>query len=137
MNRDLEEQVNEMGPAYRAVVARLKGAATAGREMATGETRVTRGTRGWLIAASLLIAIALAVPCLSRLSRPSCPSSFLPPREYRASVDEMIATQNPDGSWKNDFLTRRNAETLKLCGDPAAQVAYKKAMRNLRVRGVL
>ena len=137
MSRDLEEQVNEMGPAYRAVVARLKGAATAGREMATGETRVTRGTRGWLIAASLLIAIALAVPCLSRLSRPSCPSSFLPPREYRASVDEMIATQNPDGSWKNDFLTRRNAETLKLCGDPAAQVAYKKAMRNLRVRGVL
>ena len=137
MSRDLEEQVNEMGPAYRAVVARLKGAATAGREMATGETRVTRGTRGWLIAASLLIAIALAVPCLSRLSRPSCPSSFLPPREYRASVSEMIATQNPDGSWQNDFLTRRNAEALRLCGDPAAQVAYRKAVRNLRVRGVL
>ena len=52
-------------------------------------------------------------------------------------VAEMIATQNPDGSWKNDFLTRRNAAALKVCGDPAAQVAYKKAMRNLRSRGVL
>ena len=52
-------------------------------------------------------------------------------------VAEMIATQNPDGSWKNDFLTRRNAAALKSCGDPAAQIAYKKAARNLRLRGVL
>ena len=52
-------------------------------------------------------------------------------------VSEMIATQNPDGSWKNDFLTRRNAAALKSCGDPAAQIAYKKAARNLRLRGVL
>ena len=137
MNKDLEDQLNEMGPAYWAVVARLREAREAGKEMTTGETRVTRGTRGWLVAASLLIAIALAVPCLSRLSRPSCPSSFLPPREYRASVSEMIATQNADGSWKNDFLTRRNADALKGCADPAAQIAYKKAMRNLRAHGVL
>ena len=40
------------------------------------------------------------------------------------------------GSWQNDFLTRRNAAALKVCGDPAAQIAYKKAMRNLRARGV-
>ena len=52
-------------------------------------------------------------------------------------IDEMIATQNPDGSWQNDFLTRRNADALKFCGDPAAQVACRKAVRNLRVRGVL
>ena len=49
----------------------------------------------------------------------------------------MIATQNADGSWKNDFLTRRNADALKGCADPAAQIAYKKAMRNLRAHGVL
>ena len=49
----------------------------------------------------------------------------------------MIATQNPDGSWKNDFLTRRNAAALRGSSNPAAQVAYKKAMRNLRSRGVL
>ena len=49
----------------------------------------------------------------------------------------MIATQNPDGSWKNDFLTRRNAAALRASSDPAAQIAYKKAMRNLRTRGIL
>ena len=53
------------------------------------------------------------------------------------TVDEMIATQNPDGSWKNDFLTRRNAAALKGASGPAAAIAYKKAMRNLRTRGVL
>ena len=52
-------------------------------------------------------------------------------------ISEMIVTQNPDGSWKNDFLTRRNAAALKVCGDPAAQIAYKKAVRNLRLRGIL
>ena len=130
MNRDLEETLNELGPDYRAVVARLRGA----REVAAGGTG---GTRGWLVAASILLVVAFTVPCLSRLSRPSRPSSLLPPREYRATVAEMIATQNPDGSWKNDFLTRRNAAALKLCGEPAAQIAYKKAMRNLRVKGVL
>ena len=52
-------------------------------------------------------------------------------------ISEMIATQNPDGSWKNDFLTRRNAAALKACGDPAARIAYKKAARNLRLRGIL
>ena len=133
MSRDLEEQLDEMGPEYRAVVARLRRSC----EATTGATKVARGTSGWLIAASLLIAIALAVPCLSRLSCPSCPSSLLPPREYRASVDEMIATQRADGSWKNDFLTRRNAAVLKGSGNPAAQIAYKKAMRNLRSRGIL
>ena len=136
MNRDLEEQLDEMGPEYRAVVTRLRAAREAGEEMTTGETRVTRGTRGWLVAASLLIAIALAVPCLSRLSCPSCPSSFLPPREYRASVSEMIATQNADGSWKNDFLTRRNAAALRGSSNPAALIAYKKAVRYLHAKGL-
>ena len=133
MNRDLEEQLDEMGPEYRTVVARLNDA----REAMTGATRAARGTSGWLIAASLLVVIAFAVPCLSRLSCPSCPSSLPPPREYRASVDEMIASQRTDGSWQNDFLTRRNAAALRDCTRPAAQIAYKKAMRNLRSRGIL
>ena len=49
----------------------------------------------------------------------------------------FIRTQNADGSWCNDFLTRRNAEALARCPDAGARVAYKKAMRNLRVRGLL
>ena len=127
MNRDLEETLNEMGPEYRAVVARLKG-----------EGRKEKGERWWLVAASLLILVGFGVVFLRRQDfRHETEDMSFAPREYRASVAEMIATQNADGSWKNDFLTRRNAAALKLCGDPAAQVAYKKAMRNLRSRGVL
>ena len=130
MSRDLEEQLDEMGPEYRAVVARLRGAQCAGKREVQGKRR------RWLVAASLLLVFGLGFFFL----RPeaSRPSSLVPhPSEYTMGIDEMIATQNPDGSWKNDFLTRRNAAALKVCGDPAAQVAYKKALRNLRVRGVL
>ena len=140
MNRDLEETLNELGPDYRAVVARLR----AGREAASG-SRSSSDSRSssraaYLVAASLLVLIGLTVVRLSQSQsqttnhKPQTPSC---PREYRATVAEMIATQNPDGSWQNDFLTRRNAAALKDSDNLAAQIAYKKAMRNLRARGVL
>ena len=139
MNRDLEETLNELGPDYRAVVARLR----AGREAASGsrssgDSRSSRRA-AYLVAASLLVLIGLTVVHLSQSQsqttnhKPQTPSC---PREYRATVAEMIATQNPDGSWQNDFLTRRNAAALKDSDNLAAQIAYKKAMRNLRARGV-
>ena len=136
MSRDLEEQLDEMGQEYRAVVMRLRAARGAQR---TGKREEGRGRRGWLVAASLLIVLGLGVffqtshPLTLSPSRPVIRGAH----EYQMDVAEMIATQNPDGSWKNDFLTRRNAAALKVCGNPAAQVAYKKALRNLRVRGVL
>ena len=136
MSRDLEEQLDEMGPEYRAVVARLKG-----------EGRKEKGERWWLVAASLIPFVGLGVFFQTSHPLTLSPSHLLTfspshpairgAHEYQMDVAEMIATQNPDGSWKNDFLTRRNAAALKVCGDPAAQVAYKKAMRNLRSRGVL
>ena len=137
MNRDLEEQVNEMGPDYRAVVARLRAAREAEPPTRMGERRVTRG---WLVAASLVVIVGFAAVFFSRPSgplRPSCPLARSAPREYVMTVPEMIASQNPDGSWKNDFLTRRNAEALRCCGGAAAQVAYKRAVRNLRSKGLL
>ena len=164
MNRDLEEQLNEMGPEYRAVVARLRAGLEAkggedfrlktgdvrGRETEDGRLGGERGDRPrvlrltslvlrpMLVAASLLVLLGLGVVFLERKDfRHETRGLSFGAREYRASVDEMIATQNPDGSWQNDFLTRRNAAALKGCGDPAAQIAYKKAMRNLRTRGVL
>ena len=143
MSRDLEEQLNEMGPEYRAVVMRLRGAREAEFGQRTTDSRrrslsfVPRPL-SYLTAASLLVFAGLGVVFLGRQGfRHETEDMSFAPREYRASVDEMIATQNPDGSWKNDFLTRRNAAALKVCGDPAAQIAYKKAMRNLRARGVL
>ena len=135
MSRDLEEQLDEMGPEYRAVVMRLREA----REATQGIGDRGSGIRGWLVAASLLVILGLSAIFIQSNNRTieQSNNSLFGPSEYRASVSEMIATQNPDGSWKNDFLTRRNAAALKVCGDPAARVAYKKAMRNLRSRGVL
>ena len=134
MNRDLEEQLDEMGPEYRAVVARLRAA----RE-AQGNREQGTGNRGWLIAASLLVILGLSAVFIQSNNRTIEQSNNSPfgPSEYRASIPEMIATQNPDGSWKNDFLTRRNAAALKACSDPAARIAYRKAVRNLRLRGIL
>ena len=84
------------------------------------------------------IAVFALVP-----SRQSAPMSALG-AEYRlalaadgASIREMIRTQNADGSWKTDYLTKRNAAALKGSEIAEARVAYKKAMRNLRIRGVL
>ena len=145
MSRDLEEQLDEMGPEYRAVVARLKDGVTADFGRETGDVS-RRGfmsevfrLKSYLTAASLLVILGLSAIFIQLNNRTIEQSNSFPfgPREYRASVPEMIATQNADGSWKNDFLTRRNAAALKVCGDPAAQVAYKKAVRNLRSRGIL
>ena len=145
MNRDLEEQLDEMGPEYRAVVARLRAGGDSKdfrREILDagrwGFMSKVFCLKSYLTAASLLVLAGLAIHFARTLDfRPKTQDASFGAREYRASVSEMIATQNPDGSWQNDFLTRRNAETLKLCVDPAAQVAYRKAVRNLRVRGVL
>ena len=147
MNRDLEEQLDEMGPAYRAVVARLR----AGREAEPGgrgarsssDSRSSRNSsfsrQAYLVAASLLVAVALGILFTQSTNHPITQSTNPPraPREYVMSVPEMLATQNPDGSWQNDFLTRRNAEALRLCAGEEARIAYKKAMRNLRARGLL
>ena len=133
MSRDLEEQLSEMGPEYRAVVLRLRAA----RE-AQGIRDRGSGIRGWLVAASLFLLVGLGI--FFATSRPRNLVTSQPAygaHEYQMDVLEMIATQNPDGSWKNDFLTRRNAAALKVCGDPDAQIAYKKAVRNLRLRGIL
>ena len=136
MNRDLEEQLDEMGPEYRAVVARLR----AGREVEGFPVFRLRSKvlRPVLAAASLLVVVGFGVFFFGRQDfRRKTGDTKCAPREYRASVDEMIATQRADGSWQNDFLTRRNAAALRDCTRPAAQIAYKKAMRNLRSRGVL
>ena len=166
MSRDLESQLDELGPEYRAVVARLR----AGREAEPSASRLpsfvsrhasrvfsssSRVFRlaSYLTAASLLLLVGLGVLFQWRGGRETTDArreagdgerGAPGAREYQlavsgseASMREMIATQNADGSWKNDFLTRQNAAALKLCDSAEARVAYKKAVRNLRVRGVL
>ena len=139
MSKDLEEQLNEMGSEYRAVVMRLRAAREAQGigDRGTGNRKQGTGIRGWLVAASLLVAAGFGVLFQTFQTSQTSQAFFRGPHEYQMGIPEMIATQNPDGSWKNDFLTRRNAAALRGSSNPDAQVAYKKAMRNLRSRGVL
>ena len=160
MSRDLEEQLEEMGPAYRTVVARLRAA----REAEPGGHR-TEGSRQrplsaafcplpYLVAASLLVLLGLGVFFLQSNNRKIGQSNNSPSlytvrvtdaqTEYTHAelrgdelVKEIIRTQNPDGGWKDDALTRRNAEVLRTCRSDEAQAAYRKAIDNLRARGLL
>ena len=151
MNRDLEEQLNEMGPEYRAVVDRLVGAyrpfdAAAQASPRSRLGRIVGWSAAYLLAASLLVFLGLSLvfrpaPTQSRVYTVRATDAA---REYvlahvrnDEAVKELIRTQNADGSWKNDFLTRQNAEALKSATDEAARIAYKKALRNLRSRGLL
>ena len=144
MSKDLERQLDEMGPEYRAGVARQKAAETAEtaqdlrletRDLRRGFMSQVFGHKSYLTAASLLVLVGLSVHFLFHPSPLNSQPAY-GAREYRLSVDEMIATQNADGSWQNDFLTRRNAEALRQSGSPGARVAYKKALRNLRAKGL-
>jgi len=140
MNADLEEHLKELGPDCQSVVARLRAARTVEPRIA-GQRSEVRGQRvAWLAAASLLIALGLSVLFLdTRPSTFNLQPSTLPSygaREYHLSVNEMIATQQPDGGWQNDFLTRRNAEILARSEGAQARTAYKKAIRNLRSKGI-
>ena len=192
MSRDLEEQLDELGPAYRAVVARLRAAREAeiggsrgsgrtiddrqptnresqGLGRPTTDNRQTGGSRrqttngvrrrwlsfvgrrlSYLVAASLAVVLGFVFFRSSKIGQPDSSAPLYTVRVTDAerayalavlrddkAVQELIRTQNPDGSWKTDELTRRNAELLKTCRSEAAQAAYRKAMDNLRARGLL
>ena len=156
MSRDLERQLEEMGPAYRTVVARLRAA----REVEPGGQR-TKDSRqrplsavfcplSYLVAASLLVLLGLGVVLFQTIKQSNNSPSLYTVRvtdaqtEYTRAelrgdelVKELIRTQNPDGSWKDDAQTRRNAEVLRTCRSDEAQAAYRKAIDNLRSRGRL
>ena len=139
MSKDLEEQLDEMGSEYRAVVARLRAAREAPQGIRSPVFRLrSKVLRSVLAAASLLVFAGLAVLFFGRQDlRHETSDARHGAQEYKASIAEMIATQRPDGGWANDFLTRRNAEALRTSSSAVARIAYKKAVRNLRVRGLL
>ena len=140
MTDDLADTLRELGPGYREVADRLFAA----RET-PGRIRRLCAYPGhcWLAAASLAaVAGFVSLFTLAPLGGGTPHGSF--GREYRlalvadeASIGEIIRSQNADGSWKNDFLTKHNASALKSCTRADARIAYKKAMRNLRLKGML
>lgn len=148
MTKDLEETLRELGAEYRPVVERLRGAyAPAGRAHGDGAGREA-SFAPWgaaLLAAAAVVAL-LGVGAFFRGGEPAKVYTVRATdaaHEYMlavvrddAAVKEMIRTQRPDGGWGSDFLTRQNAAALRLCQGEAAQLAYRRAMRNLRIRGL-
>lgn len=144
MNSDLETTLEELGPGYREMVGRMKGAFA---EPSAAGFR----WRGYLTAAGVIAVAALSF-VFGRMAGAGSASgpgvcaarAICAENEYLlahlrgdGAVEEMIRTQRPDGGWGNDFLTRQNASALSRSDMPGARIAARKAMRNLRLKGVL
>ena len=145
MSEDLDRTLNELGVEYFSVVARLKTL----REVEPARKTHAR-KRKWLfqigsaIAASLVIAVALAVffkepeATYNHASQSSANFQMSYMLAFSASdknvLEEIKRTQNPDGSWMNDSLTRQNAAVLKKIDGKS--LSYRKAARYLRLKGI-
>lgn len=147
MNADLEKTLDELGPAYRDMVLEMKAAPEAepvGRTFAPfGESapRPSPSRVPYLVAASLVALVAIAVvvrsafaPAGAGTSSVGNPYTLAYGGASESAVDEMLRTQRPDGSWANDFITRQNAAALR--GVASASVAYRRAVRYLRSKGL-
>ena len=146
MNADLAKTIEELGPSYGALVGELR----AMPEVDPSGTRrfVAPGSRRrWtrlprLAAASLALAMALSALLRWTGGAPddAAPVPSVSPYTLAFSLssggalDEMVRTQNADGSWANDFLTRQNAAALRGIG--GARLAYRRAVRYLRMKGL-
>ena len=149
MTKDLDETLRELGDEYRPVIDRLLAAYTPPRPFAAQPSAGrTASAVAWgvaLLAAASLMAF-LGFGLVFRDAAPAKVYSVRvsdAAREYQLAVirddkavQEMIRTQRADGGWGSDFLTRQNAAALRLCHGEAAQVAYRRAARNLRLRGL-
>ena len=153
MTQDLEQTLQELGEGYRPVVDRLLAAY---RPPSRVETSVqpperpsgrTASAVAWgvaLLAAASLVAFlgfGLVFRSASPAERVYTVRVSDAAHEYQLAVvrddkavQEMIRTQRADGGWGSEFLTRQNAAVLRQCRGDDAQLAYRRAMRNLRIR---
>ena len=144
MNGDLESTLNELGPEYRDVVARLRSA----REVEPSGTRAFSLPRtewwrraGYLAAASLAVALGLSIFMQDAANAPREPYAgakvytvaYAPTEE---ALEVIVASQRADGSWANDFITRQNAAALRASDDARMKIAYRRAVRYLRSKGL-
>lgn len=147
MNNDLDETLMELGPEYREMVVKLRRFGsyepTANRPMPLINGSANRGaskTPWYAVAAAVTLAIAVSAVFLSTSTRTHNHSHPVHSTPYtvayagEGAIDEILRTQRLDGSWENDFLTRQNAAALRNVA--AASVAYRKALRYLRSRGL-
>ena len=163
MNGDLENTLNELGPEYRDVVARLRSArevepsarvgacAPAALVLAPGKAGLVPGAWcrartifrrvGYLVAASLAVALGLSIFMQDAAKAPREPYAgakvytvaYAPTEE---ALEIIVASQRADGSWSNDFITRQNAAALRASDDARMKIAYRRAVRYLRSKGL-
>ena len=156
MTEDLKATLEELGPGYRAVVARLRAPfeerSVRDASLITHHSSFFASTATfprWLVAASFAAAIGFAVVFLRNVTATNYPSSRWAldspsaPAVYTAAyasdefaLQAILDSQRRDGSWSNDFLTRQNAAALRRAHDDASRVAYKRAVRYLRTKGL-
>lgn len=144
MNTDLDQTLRELGPGYREMVVRMRRCCTLEpRTAGAAKRKASFEFPRWGYAAAAAFALAFAVSALF-----TAPHHRIIPQAHHSSASpytlaygageaetlEIVRTQRPDGSWENDFLTRQNAAALR--GVAGASVAYRKAVRYLRSRGL-
>lgn len=147
MTKDLEETLAGLDAGSRETVLRMKAAfrdeAIASRASAIRFTppkrwkdAFTRTQVAALAAACLLAVLGFAaVLAPARVAKGKLASSpYAMAYCGGKSVEELIRTQRPDGGWESDYLTRQNAAALKSV--QGAQLAYRKALRHLRMKGL-
>ena len=148
MTKDLEETLAGLDAGCRETILRMKAAfrdeATSPR--AGGAIRFTppkwwkgaftRTQVAVLAAACLLVALGFAtVLAPARVEKGKLASSpYAMAYSGEKSVEELVRTQRPDGGWESDYLTRQNAAALKSV--QGAELAYRKALRHLRMKGL-
>lgn len=137
MSRDLDNTIEELGPEYRAVVKRLR---------APFSPRPSLGVGRYLVAASAFLVLGLSVWRYNAIdpdSSSDSASAVSAPRVYTVAYasDEfalkaILDSQRNDGSWSNDYVTMQNAAALRRANDELSRIAYKRAVRYLRTKGL-
>ena len=147
MNADLERTLEELGPGCRAVVDRMVGAFDGAA--APADRVVPRRRAFWRRPALLAAACGACLLGAAALflrgggAAPAEPAVDAPRSAYvlayspdAATVAVIVRTQHADGSWDNDFLTRQNAAALRAASGDAPRIAYRRAVRYLRAKGL-
>lgn len=143
MNADLESTLDELGPGYREMVLRMRRNCDFSPASCRRTHWMSLSALKYSAAAALTLAIGFSAVFFSqsRVTSQGCgklrnshSSPYVLAYGGAEATEEILRTQKADGSWENDFLTRQNAAALRRVA--AASVAYRKALRYLRSRGL-
>ena len=139
MTTDLEETLAKLGGDYAVMVRGVKKACA-------NVPYVPRRRIGWRVylkAACWLVFVGIGVSFFTLRGNLARQTAEMRPSIYTVAylgtteaAQELVRTQGADGSWQNDFLTQQNAAALREATTPEAAIAYRRAVRYLRQKGL-